>query len=39
MESLHELTMPISQGKLKSLLDDPQKPLASLQGNILKGHG
>ena len=39
MESLHELTVPISQDTLKTLQDDPRKPLESLQGNILKGHG
>jgi Dyp-type peroxidase family len=39
MESLHELTAPISKDKLNSLQGDPQKPLESLQGNILKGHG
>ena len=39
MVSLHELGTPISQDELRRLLDDPRKPLASLQGNILKGHG
>jgi Dyp-type peroxidase family len=39
MTSLHELARPISQDELKKLLDDPRKPLASLQGNILKSHG
>jgi Dyp-type peroxidase family len=39
MESLHELTEPIYHGTLKNLLENPQKPLESLQGNILQGHG
>lgn len=39
MASLHELTEPIDHGTLKNLQEDPQKPLESLQGNILRGHG
>ena len=39
MVSLHELTKPIYHGTLKQLQDSPQKPLESLQGNILQGHG
>ena len=39
MASLHELTEPIYDGTLKNLQEDPQKPLESLQGNILRGHG
>jgi Dyp-type peroxidase family len=39
MTSLHELTEPIYDGTLKKLQDDPQKPLESLQGNVLRGHG
>jgi Dyp-type peroxidase family len=39
MTSLHELTEPIYHGTLKSLQEHPQKPLESLQGNILNGHG
>jgi Dyp-type peroxidase family len=39
MASLHELTEPIYHGTLKHLQDNPQKPLESLQGNILQGHG
>jgi Dyp-type peroxidase family len=39
MASLHELTDPIYHGTLRNLQDDPQKPLESLQGNILIGHG
>jgi Dyp-type peroxidase family len=39
MASLHELTEPISHDTLKNLQENPQKPLESLQGNILRGHG
>ena len=39
MASLHELTEPIYHGTLKNLQENPQKPLESLQGNILHGHG
>jgi Dyp-type peroxidase family len=39
MEALHELDEPISQELLKNLKNHVQKPLESLQGNILKGHG
>ena len=39
MTSLHELTEPIYHGTLQSLQKHPQKPLESLQGNILQGHG
>jgi Dyp-type peroxidase family len=39
MESLHELAEPISHGTLKNLQENPQKPLESLQANILRGHG
>jgi Dyp-type peroxidase family len=39
MKSIHELTAPISKDELNSLQGDPQKPLESLQGNILQGHG
>jgi Dyp-type peroxidase family len=39
MASLHELTEPIYDGTLKNLQENPQKPLESLQGNILRGHG
>ena len=39
MPGLHELTQPIDQKTLKALQENPQKPLESLQGNILQGHG
>ena len=39
MVNLHELTEPIYYGTLKHLQENPQKPLESLQGNILRGHG
>jgi Dyp-type peroxidase family len=39
MTSLHELTEPIDHGTLRNLQDDPLRPLESLQGNILQGHG
>ena len=39
MVSLHELTESIYHGTLKQLQGSPQKPLESLQGNILQGHG
>ena len=39
MASLYELTEPIYDGTLKNLQENPQKPLESLQGNILRGHG
>jgi Dyp-type peroxidase family len=39
MASLDELTEPIYHGTLKNLQENPQKPLESLQGNILQGHG
>src|SRR5262249_26939293 len=39
MVSLHELTEPIYYGTLKELQANTQKPLESLQGNILHGHG
>lgn len=35
MTGLHELTVPIPQ----NMLEDLRKPLESLQGNILRGHG
>ena len=35
MVRLYELTDPIQENQLKSL----RKPLESLQGNILQGHG
>jgi Dyp-type peroxidase family len=39
MANLYELTHPISDITFKVLRRDPQKPLESLQGNILHGHG
>ena len=39
MVSLHELTEPVYYGTLKNLQETPQKPLESLQGNILRLHG
>src|SRR6266478_7877438 len=39
MASLYELKIPIDQKTLKALQENPQKPLESLQGNILRGHG
>ena len=39
MASLHELSEPLYHGTLKNLQENPQKPLESLQGNILSGHG
>ena len=39
MASLHELTVPMNQQTLKALQENPQRPLESLQGNILRGHG
>ena len=39
MAALHELRQPIDQNILKALQENPQKPLESLQGNILRGHG
>ena len=39
MVSLHELTVPIDQATLQALQENPQKPLESLQGHILSGHG
>ena len=39
MANLYELTDPINDVTLKVLRGDPQKPLESLQGNILQGHG
>ena len=39
MVNLHELTEPIYYGTLKHLQENSQKPLESLQGNILHGHG
>jgi Dyp-type peroxidase family len=39
MESLYQRKAPIDQNTLRSLQGDPQKPLESLQGNILHGHG
>ncbi len=39
MVNLYELTHPISDITFKILRGDPQKPLDSLQGNILHGHG
>jgi Dyp-type peroxidase family len=39
MISLHESTVPIDQEILKALLENPQRPLESLQGHILSGHG
>src|SRR5262245_15263430 len=39
MASLHELTKPIDCNTFKALLENPQRPLESLQGNILRGHG
>jgi Dyp-type peroxidase family len=39
MVSLCELPGPIDQDTLKALQQDARKPLESLQGNILQGHG
>ena len=39
MANLHELIHPISDITFKVLRGDPRKPLESLQGNILQGHG
>jgi Dyp-type peroxidase family len=39
MANLYELTHPISDITFKVLRGDPRKPLESLQGNILHGHG
>ncbi len=39
MANLYELTHPINDVTLKVLRGDLQKPLESLQGNILHGHG
>jgi Dyp-type peroxidase family len=39
MESLHQRKDAIDQDMLNSLQRDPQRPLESLQGNILHGHG
>jgi Dyp-type peroxidase family len=39
MASLHDLTDPIDQNTLKTLQENPGKPLENLQGNILHGHG
>ena len=39
MANLYDLTDPLNDVTLKVLRGDPQKPLESLQGNILQGHG